>query len=178
MFRAAETAIMCENYTVYTYSKNQDTSYPLVWSRMEGCPPRLSSEVQPAPHWANPAGERWRIERVERRDYPAYSSQPYQGQGNHVIMCEWFRRGSPCISVLIATFTLQFWPALISLFWVFTSHFSHKTQTLHRINLLRVEAPSELYSVSGIATLAKYPCQMSGRQCLLLSSFFWKWWSL
>lgn len=30
MFRAAETAIMCENYTVYTYSKNQDTSYPLV----------------------------------------------------------------------------------------------------------------------------------------------------
>lgn len=159
MFRAAETSIMCANYTVYTYSKNQDTSYPLVWSRVEGCPPRLSSEVQPAPHWANRAGEWWRIKRVERRDYPAYSSQPYPGRGNHVIMCEWIRRGSPCISVLIATLTLQFWPALISLIWVFTSHFSHETQTLHRINLLRVEAPQNYTLYQGLPHWQNIPAK-------------------
>lgn len=43
--------------------------------------------------------------RVERRDYHAYVSRAYGGQGSHVIMCESIRRGSPGISVLMSTLT-------------------------------------------------------------------------
>lgn len=136
------------------------------------CSPRLSPGVQSAPHLPIPAGRRGRIERVERRDYPACFSQPYQGQGHHVIMCEWIRRGSPGISVLISTFTLQYQPALIFLFWDLTGHFSHETWNLHRIDLLRVQAPSEVYAVPGVATSIKYPRQTSEGQCLLLPFFF------
>lgn len=52
------------------------------------CSPRLSPEVQGTPHLPSPTGLRGHTERVERRDHPACSSQPYQGQGHHVIMCE------------------------------------------------------------------------------------------
>ena len=92
------------------------------------CSPRLSSEVQGTPHLPSPAGLRGHTEHVERRDYPARFSQPYQGQGHHVIMCEWIRRGSPGISVLVSTFTLRNQPALIFLFCVFTGHFSRDSE--------------------------------------------------
>lgn len=88
-FSAAETLILCENYTVYTHSKSRDMSVPLVWSREKTGSPRLSSNVQSAPHLPSPTGRQGRcIERAERRDYPACFSQPSQGQGHHVIMCE------------------------------------------------------------------------------------------
>lgn len=165
--RVADTPTTCENCFVYTYSMNRDMQYPrleAVWRMLPG----LSSEVQGPPHWSSAASRRGRIERVERRDYPAYLRQPYQGQGNHVIMCEWIRRGSLGISVLISTFTFPFQPARLFLFWVFISHFLHETQNLSLINLLRVEAPSEFYSGPEIATSIKYPCQTSKTQCFLL----------
>lgn len=131
-----------------------------------GCSQGYHPEVQRAPYSSSLAGERGHIEWVERRDYHAYFSWHDRGQGNHVIMCEWIRRGSPDISVLISTFTLQSQPAAMFLFWVFTSHFPRTTHHLYLINLLRVEAPSKLYLVPEIASWTVYPCQTSERKCL------------
>lgn len=158
MFRVAETLTTCENCIVHTYSTTRHMRSPLVWGRVKDRSPRSSCRVQSAPCLPSPAGERRRTEWMERRDCPADFSQPYQGQGNHVIMCEWIRRGGPGISALPATFTLRFQPALIFLCWAFTSRFSHDTQNPHLTNLLRVEVPSELDSVPGIAASLKYPC--------------------
>ena len=87
MFWVTEYWIMRKNKTAYTYPKTRDRRSSLLRLRVK----RPQRQVQSAPHLPSPL--RGADVYSERRRGAACFSQPYQGQGHHVIMCEWIRRG-------------------------------------------------------------------------------------
>lgn len=82
MFRVTEYLIMCKNKTAYTYPKTRDRRSSLLRLRVK----RSQRQVQSAPHLPSPLSSTDVYS--ERRGEAACFSQPYQGQGHHVIMCE------------------------------------------------------------------------------------------